>query len=59
MFRFLPLQALEAERFASTPTIMERAIRFKNHNMFEGIFSHIMLNTAFPNLRCVTYKLSR
>ena len=27
---------------------MERTSRFKNHIMLEGIFSHILLNTAFP-----------
>ena len=47
---------VEARRFASTRqfsfasarTIMERTTRFQKHIMFEGILSHIMLNTAFP-----------
>ena len=42
MFRFLSLLVVEAQIFASTATIMVRAIRFKNHNMFEGIVWHIV-----------------
>ena len=42
MLCFLSLLVVEAQIFASTATTMERTIRFKNHNMFEGIVWHIV-----------------